>query len=79
MYPFGCDAQTSLQDLFAFFKQCLQQAEWELASACVPQLVSPPGGHAEDVKNIIRAIISRPYTLKYVAQSNPVVQCQRVS
>uniref|UniRef100_A0A8C4ZJA5 Zinc finger FYVE domain-containing protein 26 n=1 Tax=Gadus morhua TaxID=8049 RepID=A0A8C4ZJA5_GADMO len=71
MYPFGCDAQTSLLDLFAFFKQSLQQAEWELASACVPQLVTPPGGHAEDVKNIIKAIISRPYKLKWRSVGTP--------
>lgn len=74
MRPLGCDAQTSLQDLFVFFKRCLQHAEWELASACVPQLVSTPGtpwGHSEDVKDIIKAIISRPYKLKWQSVGTP--------
>lgn len=65
-YPLGCDADTSLQGLFLFFQRSLRSAEWELASACVPQLLGPPGTHSEDVKDIIKAIISRPYALKYV-------------
>ncbi|KAK0146992.1 Zinc finger FYVE domain-containing protein 26 [Merluccius polli] len=71
MYPFGCDAQTSRRDLFVFFKRCLRHAEWELAAACVPQLVGPAGGHAEDVKDIIKAIISRPYKLKWQSVGTP--------
>ncbi|KAK5886858.1 hypothetical protein CesoFtcFv8_017850 [Champsocephalus esox] len=44
MHPFGCEAETSLQELFEYFKRCLQHGEWELANACVPQLVSSTGG-----------------------------------
>ncbi|KAG7274658.1 hypothetical protein CRUP_004582, partial [Coryphaenoides rupestris] len=71
MYPLGCDADTSLRGLFLFFQQSLRSAEWELASACVPQLLSPPGTHSEDVKDIIKAIISRPYALNWRSVGTP--------
>uniref|UniRef100_A0A673BY85 Zinc finger FYVE domain-containing protein 26 n=1 Tax=Sphaeramia orbicularis TaxID=375764 RepID=A0A673BY85_9TELE len=62
MHPFGCEAETSLQDLFGYFKKCLQHGEWELASACVPQLVNSSGGLSENLQDIIKAIVCHPYT-----------------
>ena len=62
MYPFGREAETSLQDLFEYFKRCLQHGEWELASACVPQLVN--SALSENLRGIIKAIVCHPYNLK---------------
>ncbi|KAK2826639.1 hypothetical protein Q5P01_020853 [Channa striata] len=71
MHPFGCEAETSLQDLFEYFKSCLQHGEWELASACVPQLVSSTGGLSEKLRDIIKAIVCHPYSLKWEALGSP--------
>ncbi|KAM4542256.1 zinc finger FYVE domain-containing protein 26 isoform 2-T2 [Odontesthes bonariensis] len=71
MHPFGCEAETSLQDLFEYFERCLQHAEWELASACVPQLVNSAGGLSEKVRDIIKAIICHPYSLKWESIGSP--------
>lgn len=64
MYPFGCEVETSLQGLFEYFKRCLQHGEWELASACVPQLVNST--LSENLQGIIKAIVCHPYNLKWV-------------
>uniref|UniRef100_A0A8C3A888 Zinc finger FYVE domain-containing protein 26 n=1 Tax=Cyclopterus lumpus TaxID=8103 RepID=A0A8C3A888_CYCLU len=64
MYPFGREAETSLRDLFEYFKRCLQHGEWELANACVPQLVNSTGGLSENLRSIIKAIVCHPYNLK---------------
>lgn len=64
MHPFGHEAETSLEDLFVYFKKCLQHGEWELASACVPQLVNS-GSSAENLCDIIKSIICHPYDLKW--------------
>ncbi|KAM9707292.1 zinc finger FYVE domain-containing protein 26 [Menidia menidia] len=71
MHPFGCEVETSLQDLFEYFKRCLQHAEWELASACVPQLVNSPGGLSEKVRDIIKSIVCHPYRLKWESVGSP--------
>ncbi|XP_044230886.1 zinc finger FYVE domain-containing protein 26 [Thunnus albacares] len=71
MHPFGCEAETSLQDLFEYFKRCLQHGEWELASACVPQLVNSAGGLSENLRNIIKAIVCHPYILKWESVGSP--------
>uniref|UniRef100_A0A3B3CS37 Zinc finger FYVE domain-containing protein 26 n=1 Tax=Oryzias melastigma TaxID=30732 RepID=A0A3B3CS37_ORYME len=63
MHPFGCEAETSLQDLFQYFQGALQRGEWELASACVPQLLSSSGGLSERLKDIIKAVICHPHSL----------------
>lgn len=70
MHPFGCESETSLQELFEYFKRCLQHGEWELASACVPQLVDSTGGLAEKLQDIIKAIVCHPYSLKWVTQQH---------
>uniref|UniRef100_A0A3B4V2U8 Zinc finger FYVE domain-containing protein 26 n=1 Tax=Seriola dumerili TaxID=41447 RepID=A0A3B4V2U8_SERDU len=61
MYPFSCEAETSLQDLFEYFKRCLRHGEWELASACVPQLVNST--LSQNLRDIVKAIIRHPYSL----------------
>ncbi|KAJ4921349.1 hypothetical protein JOQ06_021873 [Pogonophryne albipinna] len=71
MHPFGCEAETSLQELFEYFKRCLQHGEWELANACVPQLVSSTGGLSEKLRDIIKAIVSHPYNLKWESVGSP--------
>ncbi|XP_047467428.1 zinc finger FYVE domain-containing protein 26 isoform X2 [Mugil cephalus] len=71
MHPFGCEAETSLQDLFEYFKRCLQHGEWELASACVPQLVDSPGGLSESLRDIIKAVVCHPYSLKWESVGSP--------
>ncbi|XP_029982632.1 zinc finger FYVE domain-containing protein 26 isoform X2 [Sphaeramia orbicularis] len=71
MHPFGCEAETSLQDLFGYFKKCLQHGEWELASACVPQLVNSSGGLSENLQDIIKAIVCHPYSLKWESVGSP--------
>ncbi|XP_023142394.2 zinc finger FYVE domain-containing protein 26 isoform X3 [Amphiprion ocellaris] len=71
MHPFGREAETSLQDLFEYFKRCLQHAEWELARACVPQLVNSGGELSEQLRVIIRAIVTHPYSLKWESIGSP--------
>ncbi|GAA6231537.1 zinc finger FYVE domain-containing protein 26 [Lates japonicus] len=69
MYPFNSEAETSLQDLFEYFKRCLQHGEWELASACVPQLVN--SALSENLRDIITAIVCHPYNLKWESVGSP--------
>ncbi|TDG99134.1 hypothetical protein EPR50_G00208230 [Perca flavescens] len=71
MHPFGCEADTSLQELFDYFKRCLQHGEWELANACVPQLVNSTGGLSENLRDIIKAIVCHPYSLKWESVGSP--------
>lgn len=71
MHPFGREAETSLQDLFEYFKRCLQLGEWELASACVPQLVNQTGEHSGSLRDIIKAIICHPYSLQWQSLGSP--------
>ncbi|XP_034418636.1 zinc finger FYVE domain-containing protein 26 isoform X1 [Cyclopterus lumpus] len=71
MYPFGREAETSLRDLFEYFKRCLQHGEWELANACVPQLVNSTGGLSENLRSIIKAIVCHPYNLKWESVGSP--------
>ncbi|KAG7510729.1 zinc finger FYVE domain-containing protein 26 [Solea senegalensis] len=69
MYPFNSEAETSLKDLFDYFKRCLQHGEWELASACVPQLVNST--LSENLQDIIKAIVCHPYKLKWESKGSP--------
>ncbi|KAM9842856.1 zinc finger FYVE domain-containing protein 26 [Aulostomus maculatus] len=70
MHPFGTEAETSLQDLFEYFQRCLKYGEWELASACVPQLVNS-AGFSESLKDIIKASVCHPYKLKWESVGSP--------
>ncbi|XP_072314504.1 zinc finger FYVE domain-containing protein 26 [Eucyclogobius newberryi] len=71
MHPFGREAETSLEDLFVYFKKCLQHGEWELASACLPQLVNSTGGLSENLWDIIKSIVCHPYDLKWQPLGSP--------
>ncbi|XP_034015732.1 zinc finger FYVE domain-containing protein 26 [Thalassophryne amazonica] len=71
MHPFGCEADSSLRDLFEYFKRCLHHGEWELASACVPQLVNSVGGLSNNLRDIIKAIVCHPYILKWESVGSP--------
>ncbi|XP_056151758.1 zinc finger FYVE domain-containing protein 26 [Lampris incognitus] len=71
MHPFGCEAETSLRDLFGYFRRCLQHGEWELASACVPQLASSTGALSESLRDIVKAIVSQPYILRWESVGSP--------
>lgn len=64
MHPYGCEAETSLQELFDFFTRCLQNGEWELAEACVPQLCDAGGEVSQRLRDIIKAVITYPYLLE---------------
>ncbi|XP_061825020.1 zinc finger FYVE domain-containing protein 26 isoform X2 [Nerophis lumbriciformis] len=70
MHAFGCEAETSLQDLFEYFKRCLRCGEWELASACVPQLVKSTG-HSEKLREILKAAVCHPYKFKWESVGSP--------
>ncbi|KAM4625378.1 zinc finger FYVE domain-containing protein 26 [Polymixia lowei] len=71
MHPFGCEAESSLQDLFGYFRRCLQHGEWELAGACVPQLVNSSGEISDNLRDIVKAIVSHPYILKWESVGSP--------
>uniref|UniRef100_A0A667YLE1 Zinc finger FYVE domain-containing protein 26 n=1 Tax=Myripristis murdjan TaxID=586833 RepID=A0A667YLE1_9TELE len=71
MHPFGREAETSLQDLFEYFRRCLQHGEWELASACVPQLVNSTGRLSEHLQDIVRAVVCHPYVLQWESVGSP--------
>uniref|UniRef100_A0A1A7X669 Zinc finger FYVE domain-containing protein 26 n=1 Tax=Iconisemion striatum TaxID=60296 RepID=A0A1A7X669_9TELE len=71
VHPFGHEVETSLHDLFEYFKRCLQHGEWELASACVSQLVNSTGRLSEKLQDIIKAIICHPYRLKWGSIGSP--------
>lgn len=66
MHPFGREEQSSVQDLFVFFTQCLQHGEWELAAACVRQLSQATGDVAQHPDDVIAALIAQPYQLAWV-------------
>ncbi|XP_071238607.1 zinc finger FYVE domain-containing protein 26 isoform X3 [Salvelinus alpinus] len=71
MHPYGCEAETSLQELFDFFTRCLQNGEWELAEACVPQLCDAGGEVSQRLRDIIKAIITYPYLLEWESVGSP--------
>ncbi|XP_031436154.1 zinc finger FYVE domain-containing protein 26 isoform X2 [Clupea harengus] len=71
MFPFGREEENSLEELFSFFKRCLKHGEWELAAACVPQLGQTPGGVAQELRDIIWAIVKQPYPLAWGKMGSP--------
>lgn len=61
MHSFGREEESSVQDLFVFFTQCLRHSEWELAAACVRQLSQAAGDYVpRHPDDIIAAIIAHP-------------------
>ncbi|KAG5266093.1 hypothetical protein AALO_G00249720 [Alosa alosa] len=71
MFPFGREEENSLEELFGFFKRCLKHGEWELAAACVPQLGQAPGGVAQELRDIIWAMVNHPYPLAWGKMGSP--------
>ncbi|XP_077477383.1 zinc finger FYVE domain-containing protein 26 [Stigmatopora argus] len=69
-HPFGREAETSLQALFDYFKRCLMCGEWEVASACVPQLLAAAETAAK-VREIVKAVVCHPYRLKWESVGSP--------
>ncbi|XP_077586758.1 zinc finger FYVE domain-containing protein 26 [Stigmatopora nigra] len=69
-HPFGHEAETSLQALFDYFKRCLMCGEWEVASACVPQLLAAAETAAK-VREIVIAVVCHPYPLKWESVGSP--------
>lgn len=66
MHPFGREEETSRRELFGFFTRCLQRGEWELAAACVPQLGDERGDDPQSPQDIVEAIVTHPYPLRWV-------------
>uniref|UniRef100_UPI00398EBA34 zinc finger FYVE domain-containing protein 26 isoform X2 n=1 Tax=Pristiophorus japonicus TaxID=55135 RepID=UPI00398EBA34 len=71
MHPFGREEEDSLERLFVFFCEHLRQGQWALAQACMPQLRQWQGGGAEQVKEILQAIVVCPYKLRWESVSSP--------
>uniref|UniRef100_A0A8B9HD90 Zinc finger FYVE domain-containing protein 26 n=1 Tax=Astyanax mexicanus TaxID=7994 RepID=A0A8B9HD90_ASTMX len=71
MHPFGREQENSRQDLFGFFTQCLQHGEWELAAACVQQLSQAAGDIPQKPSDIITAIVTHPYPLRWETVGSP--------
>ncbi|KAJ8411937.1 hypothetical protein AAFF_G00155750 [Aldrovandia affinis] len=71
MHPFGREEESSLQQLFGFFTLCARCGEWELARACVPQLKDAKGGSSQRLQDILLAIVTCPYLLRWEPVSSP--------
>ncbi|XP_072341205.1 zinc finger FYVE domain-containing protein 26 isoform X2 [Scyliorhinus torazame] len=71
LHPFGREEDDSLEKLFVFFCEQLRQGHWALAQACMPQLRQWQGGGAEQVKDILQAIVVCPYKLRWESVSSP--------
>ncbi|XP_039598163.1 zinc finger FYVE domain-containing protein 26 isoform X1 [Polypterus senegalus] len=71
MHPFGQEEQTSVEKLFAFFTWCLRQGEWELAQASIGQLKEWHGEGAGQVEEILQAVVSCPYKLRWETVGSP--------
>ncbi|XP_041069724.1 zinc finger FYVE domain-containing protein 26 isoform X2 [Carcharodon carcharias] len=71
IHPFGREEDDSLERLFMFFCEHLRQGHWALAQACMPQLRQWQSGGAEQVKEILQAIVVCPYKLRWESVSSP--------
>uniref|UniRef100_A0A4W3I277 Zinc finger FYVE domain-containing protein 26 n=1 Tax=Callorhinchus milii TaxID=7868 RepID=A0A4W3I277_CALMI len=71
MHPFGREEEDSLERLFVFFCESIRQGQWDLALACIPQLRQWQGDGAEQVKEILQAIVACPYKLRWESTSSP--------
>ncbi|KAG9336768.1 hypothetical protein JZ751_003116 [Albula glossodonta] len=71
MHPFGREEESSLQELFGFFKLCVRCGEWELARACVPQLKDASGGSSQRLLDILGAMVTCPYLLTWETVGTP--------
>ncbi|XP_048061313.1 zinc finger FYVE domain-containing protein 26 isoform X2 [Megalobrama amblycephala] len=71
MHPFGREEETSRRELFGFFTRCLQRGEWELAAACVRQLGDERGDDPQSPQDIVQAIVTYPYPLRWETVGSP--------
>ncbi|KAJ8341067.1 hypothetical protein SKAU_G00333580 [Synaphobranchus kaupii] len=71
MHPFGREEENSLQQLFDFFTLCARCGEWELARACVPQLRDAADGSSQRLQDILRALVTCPYLLRWETVGSP--------
>ncbi|XP_051507535.1 zinc finger FYVE domain-containing protein 26-like isoform X2 [Myxocyprinus asiaticus] len=71
MHPFGREEETSMRELFGFFTRCLQCGEWELAAACVCQLGDALGDDPHSPCDIVKAIVTHPYLLRWETVGSP--------
>ncbi|XP_030071386.1 zinc finger FYVE domain-containing protein 26 isoform X2 [Microcaecilia unicolor] len=71
MHPFGEEEEASMRCLFHFFCQCLQRGDWELAQACTLQLHHWRGDGAQQVEDLLRAMVAVPSMLRCNEESTP--------
>ncbi|KTG45236.1 hypothetical protein cypCar_00014961 [Cyprinus carpio] len=71
MHPFGREDETSRRELFGFFTRCLTRGEWELAAACVGQLGDARGDDPHNPHDIVKAIVTHPYPLRWETVGSP--------
>ncbi|XP_060119541.1 zinc finger FYVE domain-containing protein 26-like [Heteronotia binoei] len=71
MLPLGKEESVSLERLFWFFCECVQQGDWELAQACVPQLHQWREDGAEKVETILHALVACPPHLRCGSSYSP--------
>ncbi|XP_050981696.1 zinc finger FYVE domain-containing protein 26 [Labeo rohita] len=71
MHPFGREEETSRRELFGFFTRCLRRGEWELAAACVGQLGDARGDDPHRPHDIVKAIVTHPYPLRWETVGSP--------
>nr|XP_033807345.1 zinc finger FYVE domain-containing protein 26 isoform X2 [Geotrypetes seraphini] len=71
MHPFGEEEEASMRCLFHFFCQCLQRGDWELAQACTLQLHHWSGDGAQQVEDLLRAMVAVPSFLRCSEESTP--------
>ncbi|XP_016388523.1 zinc finger FYVE domain-containing protein 26-like isoform X1 [Sinocyclocheilus rhinocerous] len=71
MHPFGREEETSRRELFGFFTRCLKRGEWELAAACVGQLGDARGDDPHSPHDIVKAIVTHPYPLRWETVGSP--------
>ncbi|XP_030626827.1 zinc finger FYVE domain-containing protein 26 [Chanos chanos] len=70
MHPFGREEESSRQELYGFFRLCLQRGEWELAGACVQQLEAACD-LPHSPRDIVKAIVTHPYPLVWDTVGSP--------
>ncbi|XP_001378438.2 zinc finger FYVE domain-containing protein 26 isoform X1 [Monodelphis domestica] len=71
MHPFGKEEAASVEQLFAFFCECLKHGEWELAQACVPQLHKGQGDIPKKVEKILTALVACPGLMRCGQHDSP--------
>ncbi|XP_026134074.1 zinc finger FYVE domain-containing protein 26-like [Carassius auratus] len=71
MHPFGREEESSRRELFSFFRRCLRSGEWELAAACVGQLSDARGDDGHSPHDIVKAIVTHPYPLRWETVGSP--------